>query len=245
MKPVIIFQPGMAGDLLFIQKIAKTYAAQGRRVIMPVLQKHRWVYDALVMPSNIETPVLETDDFDWKDEIMFLGDKLAMGPIEGPNYTYLSLFFSWRYNPDRTMDLKYELAGLSMDDWADYVELRRDREKEEALFHLLGLDDGEPYALLNEHGSNSQITFTHKAPEKEIRLRMIEGYSLFDWSLVIERAARIATIDTSLVLLVEILKIRDRPLSVISRYDPPAFRIQNILKMDWLFYFRAEHLTHT
>lgn len=242
MKPVIIFQPGMAGDLLFIQKIVKTYAADGRRVILPVLKKHAWVYDALVLPENIETPVLE-EEFDYKEETLFLGDKIAMSPIEGPNYTYLSLFFSWRYAPEQTMDLKYRVAGLPMDDWADYVELRRDREKEERLFRLLGLDDGEPYALLNEHGSNSQIQFVHSPPEKEVRLRLIEGYSLFDWSMVIERAARIATIDTSLVLLIEILKIRDKPLSVVSRYEPPSFRIQNILKLDWLFYFRAEHLT--
>lgn len=243
MKPVLIFQPGMVGDLLFVQKIAKTYAATGRRVIMPVLQKHSWVYDALVMPANIETPILDTEAFDFRDELLFLSDKIALSPIEGPNYTFLSLFFSWRYAPEQTMDLKYRVAGMDMADWADHVELRRDLAKEEALFKLLGLDDGEPYALLNEHGSNSQIQFTHKAPEKEVRLRPIEGYSLFDWSTVIERAARIATIDTSLVLLVEILKIRDKPLSVVSRYEPPSFRIQNILRLDWLFYFRAEHLT--
>lgn len=244
MKPVIIFQPGMAGDLLFVQKIAKTYAAQGRRVIMPVLEKHAWVYDALVLPETIETPLLE-GDFDYKDEVLFLGDKIAMSPIEGPNYTYLSLFFSWQYAPEQTMDLKYQVAGIAMDDWADYVELRRDRDKEETLFRLLGLDDGEPYALINETCSKRTIPFPHKAPEKEVRLRYVEGYTLIDWCTVIERAARIASVDTSLVLLVEVLKITGKPLHVVSRYEPPSFReLQNVLKLDWRFYFLAEHLAY-
>lgn len=244
MKPVIIFQPGMAGDLIFIQKIAKTYAAQGRRVIMPVLEKHKWVYDAMVMPANVETPLLE-DDFDFKDEALFLGDKLALCPIEGPNYTYLSLFFSWRYAPEQTMDLKYQVAGVEMADWADYVELRRDLAKEEALFKLLGLDDGAPYALINETCSSRTIPFPHRAPEKEVRLQMIEGYSLIDWSTVIERAARIATVDTSIVLLIEALKITGKPLHIVSRYQPPSFReLQNVLKLEWLFYFLPEHLAY-
>ncbi|MET3667018.1 hypothetical protein [Caulobacter sp. 1776] len=243
MKPVLIFQPGMVGDLFFIQKIVKTYAATGRRVIMPVLRKHSWVYDTLVMPPNVETPILDDEAFDFRDEMLFLSDKIAMSPIEGPNYTYLSLFFCWRYAPEQTMDLKYQIAGVPMDDWADHVELKRDRDKEERLFRELGLDDGVPYCLINETCSSRTLPFPHKAPEKEVRLRFVEGYSLVDWSTVIERAARIASVDTSLVLLVEVLKIRGAPLHVVSRYEPPSFReLQNVLKLDWLFYFRPEHL---
>jgi hypothetical protein len=245
MKPVIIFQPGMVGDLFFIQKIVKTYAATGRRVIMPVLQKHSWVYDTLVMPANVETPILDTEEFDFRDEVMFLADKIAMSPIEGPNYTYLSLFFSWRYAPEQTMDLKYQVAGVPMEDWSDHVELKRDREKEERLFRELGLDDGVPYCLVNETCSTRTMPFPYRAPEKEVRLRFVEGYSLVDWSTVIERAARIASVDTSLVLLVEVLKIRGVPLHVVSRYEPPSFReLQNVLKLEWLFYFRPEHLQY-
>lgn len=244
MKPAIIFQPGMVGDIFFIQKIAKTYAAEGRRVILPVLQKHAWVYDALIMPENIETPILE-GPFDFRDEVMFLSDKIALTPIEGPNYTYLSLFFSWRYAPKLTMELKYKVAGIEFDDWADHVELKRDLAKEEALFRHLGLDDGVPYALINENCSSRMIPFPHRAPEKEVRLQQVEGYTLFDWCTVIERASRIASVDTSLVLLVEVLKIRDTPLHVVSRYEPPSFReLENILKLDWRFYFLAEHLAY-
>jgi hypothetical protein len=245
MKPVIIFQPGMVGDLFFIQKIAKTYAANDRRVIMPVLDKHKWVYDTLVMPANIEIPILDTQNFDFRDDVLFLIDKIAPGPIDAPNYTFLSLFFSWRYAPEQTMDLKYQIAGVPMEDWADYVELRRDLEKEERLFRELGLDDGVPYALINETCSSKTLPFPHRAPEKEVRLRFVEGYSLVDWSTVIERAARIASVDTSLVLLVEVLKIKGVPLHVVSRYEPPSFReLQNVLKLDWLFYFRPEHLAY-
>jgi len=244
MKPVIIFQPGMAGDLLFIQKIVKTYAADGRRVILPVLQKHKWVYDALVMPDNVETPILE-EDFEFRDEILFLADKIALSPIDANAYTFLSLFFSWRYAPEQTMDLKYKVSSVEMDDWADHVTLRRDLEKEERLFRELGLDDGAPYALINETCSSRTIPFPNPAPEREVRLRMVEGYTLIDWSTVIERAARIATVDTSIVLLIEALKITGKPLHVVSRYEPPSFReLQNVLKLEWLFYFLPEHLAY-
>ena len=139
MKPVIIFQPGMAGDLLFIQKIVKTYAAGGRRVILPVRETHKWVYDALVMPETVETPILE-GDFDFRDEVLFLADKIALSPIDANAYTFLSLFFSWRYAPEQTMDLKYQVSGVEMDGWADHVTLRRDLEKEERLF-VEGVDE--------------------------------------------------------------------------------------------------------
>jgi len=244
MKPVIIFQPGMAGDLLFIQKIVKTYAAGGRRVILPVRETHKWVYDALVMPETVETPILESD-FDFRDEVLFLADKIALSPIEANAYTFLSLFFSWRYAPEQTMDLKYQVSGVEMDGWADHVTLRRDLEKEERLFRELGLDDGVPYALINETCSSRTIPFPHRAPEKEVRLRMVEGYTLIDWSTVIERAARVATVDTSIVLLIEALKITGKPLHVVSRYQPPSFReLQNVLKLEWLFYFLPEHLAY-
>jgi hypothetical protein len=71
---------------------------------------------------------------------------------------------------------------------------------------------------------------------RAIPLRAIDGFTPIDWWMVIERAAAIVTIDTSLVLLVEVVKPRAAHLKVISRYSPPHFRpLRPILRLPWTF----------
>ena len=91
--------------------------------------------------------------------------------------------------------------------------------------------DNSHYTLVNEHSSRSSMPL--HVPGNVVHLRQVEGFTLFDWSLVIEKSAQIVTIDTSLVILTEVLK-QKKPLYMISRYEPPSFEpLKDILTLDW------------
>lgn len=244
-KPVIIFQPKAIGDILFVQKIAHHYTSQGRKVIFPIMKENEWIRNGIERPEMLEMPLLEKEEFLFNDQFMALGMIQAMSPMETADYTFLSLYFCWKYDPMRVMQLKYDIANLNAYDWASYVKLRRDRAKEERLFAELGLNDGQPYALVNEHCSNRHIPFPGSTPEKMVQLANMPGYTLFDWATVIERAARIVTVDTSLVLLVEILQAGGKPLHLVSRYDPPSMRpLDGLLRQNWRYYDYASDLRY-
>ena len=119
------------------------------------------------------------------------------------------------------MAVKYRLAGVDPTDWADYVRLKRDREREQRLLIELGIDDGRDFVLVN---GDSRTTRNISIDGDSVRMRPVPGFTLIDWAAVAERAREIVTIDTSLVLLVEVLKLA-KPLQVASRYDPPEFHI--------------------
>ena len=87
----------------------------------------------------------------------------------------------------------------------------RDDAKENALFDELGLKIGEPYTLVNRNWKSdgkSKSNFECKTSGKVIEMTMKPGYSLFDWSKVIESATEIHTISTSIVYILELLDIK-------------------------------------
>lgn len=231
MKPVILHQPGFAGDILFVQKIAAHYAGLGHPVIFPLAEQFAWMREALILPPGVSMPLL-TEPFEHKDEAWQFAEAAVYGPIETRNLIFLPLLNCWKFDPPRTMDLKYEVAGLPMADWADHVQIRRDHGREDRLFYeVLKLSDGQEFTLVNEDHSKGSIPLV--APAPSIKMRRVDGFSLFDWSKVVERASRIVTVDTSLVLLVEVLRAQAK-LHMVSRYDPPDFRpVQNMLRLRW------------
>ena len=139
------------------------------------------------------------------------------------------------------MTSKYTFLGLDWADWTDYVKIKRHLEREAAL--EAEFDLSEPYTLVNGRCSTGELNiFTEM---NMIYLDEKAGYSLFDWMGVIEKAERIITIDTSLVLLCEVMKCR-QPLYVISRYKPVSFEpIEKILSLPWHFVPSVEELVIT
>jgi len=241
-KPIIIWQPGLIGDICFLQKMVEQIALMGHRVIFPLDSQYSWIRDLLIRHPNIEMPLI-TEDFDFRSEIITLNlpSKLSFQPIETNDFIFFSFYESWRFNPQRTMYMKYEMANMSYDNWQDYVHIKRNTEKENDLFYnVLNLNDTSDFTLLNETYSRGYMALT--APPPVVKMSVIPGYTLFDWSKVIEKATRIVTVDTSLVLLAEILKTSAK-LHVVSRYNPPDFSpIDALLKLKWQYALTPKEL---
>jgi len=244
-KPCFVHQPCGVGDIIYIQKIIELFRAKGHEVVVPVRPDLRWMQQHLGRPGvsyvDMTAPFAKRDLFAqlvrrsenvtpnqalrgaWKtDQLIFL----PLGPC-----------YRWCGEPN-VMLSKYWLLDQDGSDWADYVHFSRNREREQQLLQLLDVENSGAFCLVNGHGSTKKLNLS-VAGVRNIQLRLIEGFTLFDWAAVVERASAIVTIDTSLVLLVEVLRPRI-PLVVISRCDPPEFQIRPIVRLPWRFMPKAD-----
>ncbi|MFA5041105.1 MAG: hypothetical protein WC464_05685 [Bdellovibrionales bacterium] len=262
-KTCMICQPHGIGDILFIQKIIRNYADFGYRVVVPIAQNLSWLRAYLAPHEDIAYPLMTMNNGAWYGDFKFASIFLGLheasrapadtkelsfkspivynGGDPENGFTFIALGSSYQWLNDNMMTSKYRFVGLDHSDWADHVHLKRRPHVEKELYYdVLGLKDDSCYTLVNEMCSSKTITLD--VPGNVVRLRLLDAFTLLDWLLVIEKAAQIVTVDTSLVILTEILK-QKKPLYMVSRYEPPRFdEVKDILKMDWTFVPTAAEL---
>ena len=125
------------------------------------------------------------------------------------------------------------------DSWSKPIELVRDYGKEKTLFYdVLGLKDSDEYILVNKnYGTYPDVrikNFSIDDHYKAIDLSVVEGYSLFDWCLVIERAKKIYSVDTSLFFIVELLGLETTKLFAYSRH-PHFIHVDDLFTSNWIY----------
>ena len=262
-KTCMICQPHGIGDILFVQKIILHYAELGFHVVVPILERLSWMRYYIVPHEDVEYPLISVRDGVWgggfkfaniflalhaassgqqnKENASYANPVLYNGGDEENSFIFLALGSSYQWLKENMMPAKYLYAGLDYADWTDFVHLKRREHVERELYDdVLGLKDDSLYTLVNEKSSSKTIPLN--VPGKVVTLRELDAFTLFDWSLVIEKAAQIVTIDTSLVILTEVLK-QKKPLYMISRYDPPSFDpLKEILTLDWNLVLKPEDL---
>jgi hypothetical protein len=226
MDTVKIYFPGPLGDILFCQKIAHKLIEQNFKVHWP--NNYPWLANHI-----------KINNLFWSE---------PAGP-----HLVLDLQHSIEKNhPYDVMTCKYETISymsqcfpeqihkIDWIDWDKYLIFERNRESEDNLYYkILGLNDDEEYVFLNEYYSN---TILHTGVDsnivnkklKVVRLGIFGGYSLFDWSKVIENATEIHTVDTSLLYLIEVLNIKTKILKLYPRHPEHTFKCLNkLFKTNW------------
>ena len=203
MNPLVINQPFGLGDILFIQKILESLSTE-RSILFPIADEYWWAVEYLKIPN---VTYIKKSEYNINYEDMTLTDD------------YIPLRFSTQilYNLNRTdyskdatvMSDKYMLIGLDPSTWSDY-SLTRNTQREEALFEKLEIKDGDKYILVNSNiGSQAvgqhTINLNANSELKTINMNYIEGYTMIDWSKVIENAQELHTSDTGLVWLIDLL----------------------------------------
>lgn len=126
------------------------------------------------------------------------------------------------------MKAKYMMYNLDWRNWKDNAIYQRNEAKENVLYHYLN-PDNEPYNLVNNiFGSQSQLrtNITVNNDFQNIDMKTIAGYSLFDWSLLIERATNIHTVSTSIIYLLELLQLQAKEIHIYPRY--PETHLKNV-----------------
>ena len=67
-----------------------------------------------------------------------------------------------------------------------------------------------------------------------VEVEMMEGYSMFDWSKVIENASEIYCVDTSLFYLIDMLELKATKLEAYSKFEPANYmHIAGLFKAAW------------
>lgn len=189
------------GDIIFCMTLARKWIKEGHEVTWPVFpqfvdQLNRAYPDVTFIDwTEVKCNYERKDEHDWN------------------NYRVVPL----RWNVDimnvpytQCMASKYDLFGLDYQDWRNGAMWERDSNIESILF-FTQKEPTKPYRIINNtFGSDSSLRVSISPPADhlaDIFMRNIEGYSLFDWALLLENASEIHTVSTSLFYLLELLDI--------------------------------------
>jgi len=216
-KICLIKQPAGLGDLMYCHKIAAVYAARGYEIIWPVAPS--------IMQANGKIAGVNfcdvTQDFPYKKEYTEGG----IHPYERGQIKYIPTYMATKAVKSKLiMRSKYRVANLNAGDWQDYLVINRDPEKEEQLFESLGLKKGDEYIFVNRNykpWQGSEKIFRRKgywpaehdkvgdfkinSDLKRVKMSRVDGFSVFDWALVIERSREVWTMDTCTTLMMEVM----------------------------------------
>lgn len=125
------------------------------------------------------------------------------------------------------MKSKYMLFDMDWQDWRKGAMWQRDEVKEMNLANIAlrkyfaGTEIANaPYNLINdtfgsELKNKVRIDVINGLPN--IYMSAIEGYSLFDWSLLIENATEIHTVSTSIIYILEMLDLKVPEIHLYNR----------------------------
>lgn len=122
--------------------------------------------------------------------------------------------------------------------WRNFP-IKRNLEKEHQIIADLGLD-GEGYTFINEmYGSEAVGSGSIKIPKKgkTVTLFRKNGYTLFDWLGVLEKCSSYHTVDTSVVWLIDYLKLEGEKVIYPRHRDMTA--VEAVLGNSWRFEYYA------
>lgn len=117
------------------------------------------------------------------------------------------------------MKAKYEMYGYDWEIWKETM-YQRDIEKEKQLYSELGLKEGDKFALINKRFRSDEsgvVDIKLNGNHKIVELKNIKGYSLFDWSYVIENATEIHTVGSSINYILELLELKTKHIDLYKR----------------------------
>lgn len=117
------------------------------------------------------------------------------------------------------MKSKYMLFDMDWKYWKEYAMWRRNSSKEIQLAKDLGIQPNEKFVLVNNTFKNDCSGKINIPIEggRIIEMKPTPGYSLFDWAYVISIASEIHTVSSSIIYLLEMLKLKANNISIYIR----------------------------
>lgn len=183
-----IIQPLRLGDLIICLPIAKYYSEKGYDVIWPVIREYvslqPYVDYCTFIPVDSINDSIDFEKGQFDKEINLLIGFWESPPESQTDWKSGNLAFDeWKYKKAEVpFDLKYTL------------EIKRNLEKEAQLIEKLGVDVNAPYSV--EHRLGTKINFDFGVKDSVI-LDKMEGFTIFDWIGLIEKAEHAYCVDSS------------------------------------------------
>lgn len=193
-----IVQPGRIGDLIIVLPIAKWYADKGYEVVWPVCNKYLPLFKYVNYVNAIGTGT----DID-------RGYKKAVEMLNGKVGKVINLGIGFGRDEQDWLE-----SGLTFDQWKyeeacvpfaekHKLQITRNIVKEDALKKELNLPDR--YIITHSKGESAG-SCTFDIPNA-VEVRPVDGYCLFDWIGILKSAEELHCINSSVMNLVEGLKI--------------------------------------
>lgn len=204
------------GDVIWLIHMARYWQQQrGLKVLWPVMSK-------FVADLNRAYPDLHFIDHrsvnvNWNIKLCHPHNGALVVPLR------------WTYEITRVeylhcMRNKYDYVGMDWTRWKENAMPLRDALPELELYKKVNPTD-EPFVLVNKNfrtNGSGVVDIKPATDLKVIHMSAIPGYSLFDWRHVIERAAEVHTVSTSIIYLLELWEI---PAHIyVRRPDEPDHR---------------------
>lgn len=219
------------GDNIFTANLMQKFADNGYEVIYPV------------MPQNVEALQFAYSQFTWVDYTKQLIDfNNKTDHVEG-NYRVLPIRFAneiLKVPYSQCMRAKYDLYGFKFNDWRNTMH-KRDIEKEQRLFMLKNTHS--EYNLVSRfYGSNSQFSAPIRTNNglPNVEVETLEGYSLFDYSTLIENATEIHAVSSSIFYLLELLTLKAQSVHLYGRQaiEPKTWvdNIEYLMTKDYILH---------
>ena len=199
---------------------------QGYEVIWPLRPDIHWIQKYI---KDINFPTTD-DDFIGKD----IYDRGAGAVVEEGGAFISPATADMTHNDGKIMSSKYSMVGLDHSDWQDYFKFERNFDKEDDLYYnILGLKDDSEFVFINNLYNTDIRDSELLSPENYdlpvVELKIMEGFTLFDWCKVLEKAKSVFTINTSINYLIDVLD------TSYERYVIIAHSEQNKREIDYLF----------
>ena len=200
-KLLIVQQYFGSGDAIFGQTIANDFIMAGYKVLWPIMPGsvegfNRAYPNVTFIDYNLVKINYENKEYKEIDGILHLPMRYSES-LMGKPYKF-------------HMESKYSYLGKDWRTWKTGGIYKRDSRKESDLMKLLDIDDGEPYNLISTifgTGGQHKIEISINNDYKNIEMRSIESFSLFDWGKVIENAREIHAVSSASLYLFELLDL--------------------------------------
>jgi hypothetical protein len=239
-KTILIDQPFYVGDIIFSMAIAQDFANRGFDVLYPIMYDEDFIDDLRFRFPTIN--FIQSTKF--KDF-----EKYHKTNIVDEKYIVIPLIKSWFGPPvPERMANKYLSIGWEIKEWRN-VKIKRNYNKELELFNLLGIKPGDEYDLfnLNYHlyptiYNTEKETFSIKEIQiddniKQIKMSIIDGFSIFDWIGVLERAKNIHTVHTAVHYLMDLYCDSDvQELHIYDRGSHDLHSIKNLFTKRYFYH---------
>ena len=202
MKLCLIKQPAGIGDVFFCQKIARVMIERGYDIVWPLKPEIHWIQKYI---KDIWFPMI-TDNFPM-NEIYSNGVGFS---IEN-NLAFISTATAdMTHNDGKIMSSKYSMLDMDYSNWQYYFHFERNIDKENDLYYnILGLTDDSEFVfisnLYNTEIRDSKFISPKQFDLPVVELQILDGFTLFDWCKVLEKAKKIHTVNTSINYIIDVL----------------------------------------
>jgi hypothetical protein len=218
-KSILILQAAGIGDVLFCQKIAEQLAQKYKKPIeWPIIKEIAWVGDYLVVNPLIQFVEYRDEMYNkYLDcKVPQIVDDVLVVPINNAEQSAYK---------QPIMKSKYAMCNLDHGGWEKYIKIKRNKEKEDALYNMVV--STKDYVYVNKIYStppiqkiSNYVNFNPLENQNIVYHKFIDGYNIFDWIKVALNAEEIHTVSTCNFYIFEALQCSMPPIHIYCRDHP-------------------------